>query len=284
CSGDLLKLRRRAAGAECEHPDARLAVLCPERFGEGQYERLAGGIGSDLRDRLVRGDRSDVDDRAVTARTHRTQRGVRQHHERGAVHPHHLHLPLDGDLVEAPARTEAGVVHEEVDLPLRRRDTPEPQRLSFDSQIRGHHHNLHARAMPQLPGENLQPLRAPGGDHQRHPMLSELASELLPESRRRTGHQRPPAPIAPRLHALSSPSDGSAARPPVSAAGGSSGISGGSGISRNTLVIVPACTPRTCSTTPPSDTEVPTTGRAGATLCSMSSAMVSEGALSIGTP
>ena len=88
-AGGVVELGLREPGADREHADLRLE-LDVHRFGEREHERLRRGVDAEVRDRLERRRRCDVDDRAARAGVHVGAELARENHRRLDVHAQHL--------------------------------------------------------------------------------------------------------------------------------------------------------------------------------------------------
>ncbi len=95
-----------------------------ERLGEVEGERLAGAVGGLVGERLHPGGGGDGDHAAAAALDHRRDERAGEDDDRLAVDPDHLRLALGGELGEAAAEAEAGVVDQEVDVGAEGRDLP----------------------------------------------------------------------------------------------------------------------------------------------------------------
>src|SRR5450631_1509987 len=59
------------AWIDCDHPDAALKTVRPERFGESNEGSVRGGASDAVKRRALAGDTDDIDDDAAAARAHR---------------------------------------------------------------------------------------------------------------------------------------------------------------------------------------------------------------------
>ena len=95
-------------------------------------------------------------------------------------------LPVDVELVERPARAEAGVVDDQVDGIGGIGDACGDEILASPrAEVGGEHLDA-----VELAGERLQPIDAPGHDDDRHSGRGELACQLLADPAGRAGDER----------------------------------------------------------------------------------------------
>jgi hypothetical protein len=126
----------------------------------------------------------------VAARHHRSERGVREPHERHDVEADLARLVLDVELVEQPVAAEARVVHERVDRAGRigetRLDARERARVG---EVGREHLGGDVVLRTQLRRDLLQPLLVARDQHDVVAAPRELDRERVADARRRAGHE-----------------------------------------------------------------------------------------------
>ena len=171
------------ARREARDAHARPRELLVDRFGERLHERLARRVRGEAGERLVGGDRRDVEHRAGARLEHPRQERARELHHRLDVHPHEPQLAFRVELREPPDRPEAGVVADAEDLPLQARDQRLP-RGGVGEVARGD-----LGGAPELVRERAEPLLAPRHEGHAVPARRKSACKLGADARRRARDQ-----------------------------------------------------------------------------------------------
>ena len=110
----------------------------------------------------------------LAALDHRRQERASEHDDGLAVDPHHLRVAPFGHLPEAVVGAEPGVVHQQVDLDAELGHS-RGQGGGIGAQVAGDHPCLGGK----LGGQRIEPIGAPGDEHEVVPAGGELARELL---------------------------------------------------------------------------------------------------------
>ena len=162
-----------------------------QSFGKAGHVSLGRRVNREIRDRKKAGRGTDIQNRAAFLFDHGRQQSACQPRQRHHVDLHHLVNPLRIGGRKCAHVSKSGVVDQQIDRGLLRL----PPRQSIRRPARAATDRLAGfRPQSRMPPEQfraqfLQPLFAPGDEHERRGASAELARELASDARRSAGDQ-----------------------------------------------------------------------------------------------